>query len=235
MHQTLEVIKSLERTYQPGPHVANHLQGITLVPLIGPSGIGKSTQIQAITELEHDFGRVQSSTDRDPRPGEAPDQYKWLPRGPATYETIHQKIIGGNLVQFAVHPLTSRIYCSESGDYDKPFMMLDALHTAIEPIRRLPFKDMVEISLVITYNHYEERSRKRFSQVSPVEALKRRLEAVDSLVWSLDQGKDMIWVHNSKLTKTAREIIGLAKGEREPNPHNRRIAEQLLRKLRESD
>jgi len=234
MTTKLDLIKEREISYTPGLHVTEELRRVTMVPLIGPFAVGKSVCMAKILEQEPDFGRVQSFTTRSRRNGEAKDEYRFLPQGEPALDWVAEEIKRRNLVQYAVHPTTGNIYGSDLRDYAKPYSMLDALYSAIEGLRRLPFKDMKEITMVAEPDEWIARSKERLGQVSDSEVVKRIRESVSSLEWSLEQGDSISWICNrtNQLPEACQEVVGIARGLVDKNPANRLIGESLLKHVR---
>jgi guanylate kinase len=234
MTTKLDLIKEREPSYTPGLHVTEELRKVTMVPLIGPFAVGKSVCMAKILEQEPDFGRVQSFTTRSRRNGEAEDEYRFLPDGEVTLDWIAEEIKRRDLVQYAVHPTTGNIYGSDLRDYAKPYSMLDALYSAVEGLRRLPFKDMKEITMVAEPNEWVARSKERLGQISTNEANKRLRESILSLEWSLEQGDSISWVCNrtNQLPETCQEVVEIVRGSIEKKSANRVVGEALLERLR---
>lgn len=220
-------LKTLERSYRPSEEVAKKLAGVILVPVIGPTGIGKSTTIDYVLEHFPGFHRSHSSTSRDIRPGESPDQYDFRPHDETTLQEVLTKVRNQALVQYAVHPTTGRVYWSEIDTYDPPYTMIDAMGSAVEALQQIPFKDIAPVSLACRPEAWEIRSPLRAA--APEEFKRRVGEAVIGLEWSLDQ-PDMAWVDSSSRSvgTVAGEIVGVVTGQQQPDPANRRVGEELL-------
>ncbi len=230
----LDEIRTRCTGYMPNKDVLRHLEPITMIPIIGPFAVGKSTVMQTIIEQEVDFGRVQSFTTRPQRSDEADSEYRFLDDSPGTLGTILSDINSGKLVQYAIHPTTSAIYGSDLRDYQKTYTMLDALSDSVPAMKALPFANIIGITLVSSPAEWGIRARSRIQQVGEIEAQKRLNEAIQGLSWSLDQGDKMIWVNNRKgnLSVTCDEIVGIVRGNFTPDPSSRKIGEQLLKRLK---
>lgn len=233
MQQIVDVLREAEEEYVPSGAVCEALSKVTMVPLVGPFAVGKSACMDEVRGIDPGFGRVQSFTTREPRAGEEPSEYRWLKHDPTNLDRILGWVRRGELVQYVIHPTTGNVYGSDLSDFARPYTMLDALSNSIAPLRALPFKDMVEITLVVEPCEWEALSRVRKEQVDKAELEKRLREGVKSLTWSLEQGDDMAWVANQRgaLRKTAEEIIGITKRLREPSQFNREVGERLLRHI----
>lgn len=224
------LIEQEVQTYVPAREVVDKLSGTTIVPIIGPFAVGKTTCIDAV-ESRHDlFGRSQSFTTRDLLPNEAPDTYRFLPNNKATLEGILKSIRLGELVQVAVHPTTKKIYGSDLRDYTNPYTMLDTLSTSMVDIERTGFGDVKPLALVAPELEWQARFRERSARITKSDLAKRLTEATTSLNWSLDPGQDFPWVVNAdnRLNEAARDIVDITLGKKSPDKSNRRV-EELLR------
>lgn len=230
MSEAIEALRAAQAGYEPSQEVSSALSDVTMVPIIGPVAVGKSTTMNAVCILDSEFGRVQSFTTRGIRAGEARDEYRWHDGSEEGLGQIRDAVEAGELVQYVVHPTTDVVYGSDLSDFGEPYAMLDALSTSIPPLRALPFKKMVEITLVADLYMWQLSFKQRRAQVDGAELYKRLQEGRRSLIWSLDQGDDMAWVENhfGKRERAAQDIIAIAKGTGEPDPSARYTGEQLL-------
>ncbi|HVV67347.1 MAG TPA: hypothetical protein VHB72_04785 [Candidatus Saccharimonadales bacterium] len=235
MANTVEALRKSLANYMPSEEVCAELATVTMVPIVGPLAVGKSTCMEMVRALDNDFGRVQSFTTRDRREGEAEDEYRWRGHTQEAVDAIAEEVREGQLVQCVVHPTTGVVYGSDLSDFSHSYTMLDTLSTAVPALRALPFRKMVEMTLVSSPFMWDIGVAARSAQVSEDELEKRIKEGVQSLEWSLEQGGGMAWIKNAfdAPRQTAEEIIGVARGLREPNPANRQAGELLLAHIKE--
>ncbi len=219
--------------YVPGSAVNDALHDVTLVPIVAPTAVGKSTCIQYVIDHWPETSRAdrcRSFTTRPHRDDEPEDQYRYFPHDETSLAYIANQARRNRLVQYAVHPSTGFIYGSEIGDYTAPYMLIDALSSAVTALRLLPVRSLFEISLVCEPDVWLERFRSR--QSHPADARKRLTEGISSLEWSLGQSV-MAWVDNSgEVAVTGAEIIGIVSNNHSPDPSNRKIGERLLATMR---
>ncbi len=230
VRQLTETIGALSTHYQPNEEVAEHIRGITLVPIIGPFAVGKTTCQTAAAELDPAFGAVQSFTTRQRRADEPEEAYHFIEHTPENLRTVVEKMHRRSLVQCTVHPSTGYVYGSEPAGYTHAFATLDTLATAVDDLSTLPFQAIRRIGLVAPQEQWTARIDQR-RRHDPTENLTKRLrEAVQSLTWLLDQGPELPWVvnRNGHHLVAACEIIGLARGRLEPTPANRSYGEIML-------
>ncbi len=225
------LIDKKAETYIPTEEVRAKLAEVTLVPLIGPVAVGKTTTMNFIEANYPSFGQCHGFTTRDLRPGEEPDTYRFLPHNHQTLENILYNMRRGELVQVAVHPTTRKIYGSNLEDYNKPFIMLDALATSIEDIERVGFGAVKPIVLITSTHDWQERLNQRMFNGGKKELADRLAEAMISLEWSLAQGSDIPWVVNADnhINNAAEEVVALTLENKSPDITNRHLGEELLK------
>ena len=213
----------------PGAEVATRLRGITLVSLVGPSAVGKTTLMRLAAELDPDFGRIVSFTTRKRREGEGKDTYKYIPHTSATLSQVLRQVTGRELVQFVVHP-TGHLYGSYSTAYNKPYMMLDTLPSAFGLLSKLPFREIKKVALVADPNEWRERFDEHLPHANRGERAKRLREGVQNIRWSLDQVDQILWLDNSHrpAAEVAQELIELVKGAKQSSSWAMTTGQQLL-------
>ena len=229
-------IASEAENYFPSGEVAEQLGNISLVPIIGPSAVGKTTIIRAATS-ERGFTAIHGFTTRARRPHERPGTYQFLPHDEEGLQGILDSIHSGDsLVQVAVHPQTRHVYGTNIDGYLSRISMIDAMASSMEKLRELPFKDHREIGLVTDPTTWWNRIVKRAEVVGNKETNDRINEATFSLQWLLDQGKSFAWIESipDQVERTTAEVVGFVRGEYEPNPLNRKIGEKLLKSITDS-
>jgi guanylate kinase len=198
----------------------------TLVMLIGPSAIGKSTLMNEVIRQNSDFGRVGGFTTRDPRPNDEPGQYRYLDK-----PEVEHKIAEHTLVQYAIFPTTGQIYGTEIEDYPAKYNLKDILANAVDDFRALPFERIVTISLTAPNEQWQKWFMDRYPAPSD-EANKRLGEATLSIDWSL-RDPETYWLENStgNIQNAARELIDIVL-QQPPitqSPHPRAMLEQIER------
>lgn len=202
-----------EQGYEPSDEVRSVLRQKTMIPVLGPFAIGKSTVMRA-AEAHADFGRVRSFTTRSPRIGEAPDQYTFLPHTTDTLRTLLDDAKNRSLVQLMVHPTTQHVYGTRLEEYgDQKYVMLDVIPKALPGLEALKFGDMQKVELVAEPDVWLPRMRERFQDNDPQDIRNRLAEGVDNLRWALDQGSDIAWINNGNrdARDTAEELTEVAR------------------------
>ncbi len=183
------------------------LENKTLVMIVGPAAIGKSTLMNEVCAQNDDFGRVSGFTTRQPRDNDEPGLYRYL-----SNEQASALIDQPETVQYAIHPTTSAIYGTQHNDYPKPFNLLDTLSNVADELRDLPFERTVIVSLTTDANTWKQWLLERYPHPSG-ERTKRIKEAIISIQWSLAQTSHHYWIVNTpgQLNLNARRLISVVK------------------------
>lgn len=181
------------------------LTGKTLIMLVAPSAMGKSTIMQAATLLDPDFSYVRSFTTRPPRSGE--ETYTFL--NTAQAQSLHAK---GEAITYAIFPTTGYIYGTTAESYQSKYNLLDTLASSVDQYRALQFEKTVTITLTAPI----ERWRTWFLARYPIEtdeAHKRLEEAKLSINWSLNDPETAWLVNDDTPEKVAMRLIAISRGE----------------------
>lgn len=220
-------------TYEPSLDIVSQIDDKVLTALVAPFAMGKSTVMGEITKVDSDFGQEVGFTTRDIRPGEPLNAYRFLPHDEDTLRAILEKAKARQLVQFATHKTTKKIYGSEVDDYKKPFNVVDIMASGMSDLMRVPFKKVVAVSLVAPVDDWHRWRKLREQKLTPEENRNRRVEAVSSLKWSLENDTSWVVNRNGRSLIAALEVIGISRNQIEPSAGNRRLGELLLKAARE--
>ena len=214
--------------YIPSPEVAEQLKEKTLIMIVGPTAVGKSTLMNKVVQLHPDFSRVSGVTTRPPRPNDEKGMYRYI-----TDDQANDMIHARSLVQYAVFPTTGMLYGSEPIDYPGAFNMLDMLSGAVGDTLRLPFKRHIVVSLTAEPDAWLKWADQRF--LAKDDEYRRRMqEAVMSIEWSLDQGPSHAWIVNdpTNIDTSAHHLITTALGGTTNTSSGRYCAQRLLQTIR---
>lgn len=223
-------IEQAVTSYAPGQDVLDALSAVTLVAVIGPSAVGKTTVMNSVVSIDTDFARVNSFTTRPRRPNESSDAYRFLQQNESTLTDILAQIQRQELVQIAVHPTTRHVYGSLASDYPNTYMMLDALPNSIAALQSLPFKALKKVALTTEPSLWTERFLARESTISSDHARKRIEEGIANIAWSLEQGDQIWWLENNNQPahEAATQLIEIAKRGGTPEEQGRPAGAALL-------
>lgn len=175
----------------------------TLVMIVGPAAIGKTTLMNKVVELNDDFAYVRSFTTRRRRENEL-SHYDFISRDEAL--SLQQK---GKTITFFEHPTTGDIYGTTAASFPARYNLLDTLSTTVPSYRQLPFVETTVISLTAQADEWRSWFTARYPLLSN-EANKRLEEAAQSIRWSLSDTTTH-WLLNpvGKTRHTAKQLVEL--------------------------
>ena len=137
VEKRLQAAQQNEKNYQPNGEIAAKLAEKTLVMFVGPVAVGKSFLMNHVAEVAGDFSRVPVFTTRKPREDDEPGMFRYLPHDDAHVSELLNKIESREVVQYAIHPTSGRIYGSEISDHPNTYNMLAMLSGGVEHQRHL--------------------------------------------------------------------------------------------------
>ncbi len=177
----------------------------TIINLVGPSAVGKTSLINEIDSLYPNFSRVISYTTRPPRQGEPLDTYRFIDTSSANIEALKQQS-----VQYDQFPGTDTIYGTEPEDYRNDFNILDTLSSSVETFRNLGFAACKQFIIVTSPSEWQNRIESR--NFHKQQLLTRYDEAINSLTWSINEQNTVKWIYNKSgyLQKAADLIVQLS-------------------------
>lgn len=178
-----------------------NLRDKTLVMLVAPSAMGKSTIVREVLARDERFGRVRSFTTRPPRADDAPEQFFYF-----SHTELEQERAAGKLITELTFPSTGQTYGTIDKSYLGKYCVLETLAHSVEDYRALDFRATVAISLTAPAEVWRQRFVTRYPQPSS-EAEKRLEEAASSIQWSLAQTHDHHWIVNDQSAATAAQKI----------------------------
>jgi guanylate kinase len=223
-------LESRQNDYMPGAAIATQLAEKSLLLIVAPTSMGKSTVIRRVTEIDDRFGIVGSFTTRDPRADENGKQFTYIPHTDAGLEHLFKRIRQQELVQYIIHPTTKHIYGTDISHYPKPYNLLDFIYNSIDGIRKLPFKESPVISIATEPSQWAYWFNQRFPEGNP-ERHKRLDEAIMCFRWLLAQPIPAVhWVVNGEgmLDQAAGEVVRIGLGSHASDLAGRRYAELCL-------
>lgn len=182
----------------------NTLHTKTLIMLVAPSAMGKSTIMNQAVRLDTQFARVRSFTTRRPRANDEPGQYIYLTQDELLKERSHDTVV--TEMTFS----TGQTYGTLCNSYSGQYSLLDTMANSVEEYRSLPFRATKTISLTAHPDQWREWFVDRFPDSDSYDAAKRLEEAVASIEWSLAD-PETLWLVNDDTPETiARNLIDLS-------------------------
>lgn len=210
VQEQLDLVRKLEKTYEPNEDIRRRLAQKVLIPIVGPCAVGKSHVIETLITNYPEFAQVYSLSTRKPRPDDTPATMRHIPWTNRAVQDMCDAIGVGEAVQYVFHPKTDDIYATTIDSYPGTYNLLPALSDSIPGLERLPFRAMPITGLVTTPEAWAEWfDRRVFS--SPSDRAARIAEAALSLQWLIDNPQVAI-ISNvpDKPEQAARAIHALA-------------------------
>jgi guanylate kinase len=182
----------------------------TLVMLVGPTAVGKSTLMNAVVARHPEFKRVTGFTTRDPRPNDEPGQYRYL-----SEQSLGQLVKQNHILQQVTNPANGQIYGTTAEDYPGTYNLKDTLSIAVDAFKRIPFKQHQTFSLTVPVESWRQWLLQRYPDPSD-ERTSRLLEAKSSIEWSLGQTSAHQWVvnHQGSIDAVADRLARLVRSPR---------------------
>ena len=203
----------------------NNLADTTLIMLVAPSAMGKSTIVSEVCQRDERFGRVRSFTTRSSRPDDKPEQFFYF----TPQELGHQRA-AGEIVTEVTFPTTGQTYGTIRDSFSHQYCLLETLAHSVDTYRALPFKRTVTISITSPANLWQQRFRERYPARTD-DAVKRLDEAQLSIKWSLAQTHNHHWVINNRPPEAiADTLIGIAL-DKQPGDNGRADAAACLARI----
>lgn len=191
-------LRSNQQAYLPSNDIRQQIAKKTLIMVVGPSAIGKSTTMNNVIVKDSRFDRVSGFTSRDARPDDEPGMYRYITDN--NHERMQQLITDRQLVQYAVSPVKDVVYGTELSDYPGHYNLQDTLYSAVDNYRKVGFGSYKVVGLVADPLDWKRWFQNRFTQDDQPEALSRLTEAHQSLSWLLTQhASSVYWVKNREM------------------------------------
>jgi guanylate kinase len=194
----------LKQNYKPNFDVSKHISQLTLLMVIGPSGVGKSTVMKQLgyTYVPSDTTRLKTESEID--------GVDYIFR--QDYDQLFKEIQDGQFVQFVVGP-AGEFYGTKDSSYP-PFgiAMMAVVAKEIENFRSLGFGQT--ISAFITPQSFDEWM-KRFDSYRSLTSGKREhrlIEGGQSLGMSLSDDQTH-FILNDQVADAVQQIQSLVAGK----------------------
>jgi guanylate kinase len=183
-----------------------NLATTTLIMLVAPSAIGKSTIMNCLIAMDSRFSRVRSFTTRAPRPNDELGHYIYLTR-----EELADKVASDEVVSQTTYPTTGEIYGTLHESYRSDICILDTLANSVAEYRALPFQQTITISATTTPEQWRQQLIARYPKSSP-ERHRRLDEARLSIEWSLADTATHWLINNGSIEDAAAAVITIING-----------------------
>jgi guanylate kinase len=216
----LKQLPELVKNYKPAPDVVSRINNLSLLMVVGPSGVGKTSLINKLG-LKYIVG----DNTRAPRPDEQEKVDYYFRQD---YDRITEEIKNGRFVQVAVDS-GGDLKATRDNAYPGSGVAVMAVVADVIPVfRKLGFKKT--ISIFVTPPSYEEWMQRLNAHDLSAEQQTRRLsEAARSLEFALND-QEMHFVLNDTLENAAAQTKNILAGkiDTEREDKARAISQSLL-------
>lgn len=221
--QFVDILPALAEDYRPSPDALRKISSLTLLIVVGPTGVGKTTLIE-----RSGFSFVPTDTTRDSRPAEKQGIDMHFTKD---YDQVISDIKGRRFVQIAVGA-SGDLYATREGSYpDSGVAIMPIMADTVPVFRKLGFKNTIT-AFIAPPSHEEWMDRIRKSGLSERDLQDRLPEARRSFQFALtDEQTDFIL--NDKIEAALKQLRNLALGEtnRIRGQRARIAAEAILNRL----
>jgi hypothetical protein len=203
--------------YSSNDSVRASLANKTLIGVIAPTAVGKSTLISETIRLCSDRGidaaEVGSITTRPRRSGSDPQNYLTASEG-ITHENLTARIENQELVNWVASP-TGDIYATDVASYPGTFNFLPIIPEALPMIQRAGFRTVKLVYVTVSAALWSKQIGERTSDPKFIGRLD---EAISSLEFALSHLEQFHIVHNeyvtddeqSKPSRAAEQLLAIA-------------------------
>ncbi|HUC87862.1 MAG TPA: hypothetical protein VMR95_01810 [Candidatus Binatia bacterium] len=194
--------------YRPNPKTLAAIARITLVTVIGPAGVGKTTLMEQAARTDKDIHLVLSDTSRLARPGEANGVSYFFRSREEMFELLNQRAF----VQIA--PIVSGdLYGSSPASFGEPgkIAMMAVWSEAMFQFRTLPFHALHPI-FIVPPDFKEWQRRLEVREFSPAVLNNRLAEAKRSFEFALSDDH-LNFIINDDLKLALDNFLKLAHGQ----------------------
>ncbi len=178
----------------------------TLYVVTGPSGAGKDSVIEAVTEAGLEFGTVTTTSTRPMRPGEAEGKpYYFL-----TAEEFKAKLDAGEMIEWA--EVYGNYYGSTKEEVESVRGKNDVVIIKVDPQGARTFKEMVPdaVTIFIQPPNFEALEQRLVNRASDApEVIEQRLETAKDELRDLSIWDHLIVNEEGKLDAAAQELIAI--------------------------
>jgi guanylate kinase len=199
----LKQLPELVKNYKPASDVLSHINNLSLLMVVGPSGVGKTSLINRL-----DRKYIIADNTRSPRPDEKEGVDYYFRQD---YDQIVEQMKNGRFVQVAVDS-GGDLKATRDMAYPESGTAVMAVVADVIPIfRNLGFKET--ISVFVTPPSYEEwMQRLNAHDLSSEQQMLRLSEAARSLEFALGD-KEMHFILNDDLESAVEQIKNILNGQ----------------------
>jgi guanylate kinase len=210
-----------QKRYRPNAEVKKKLAAYSILLVTAPTGLGKSTVIEKMLQLDSSLSEVGTNTTRQGRPGIDPPNY----RADQLFADLLSQIEQGEITQYTIHSGTHHIYAATLDSYPTKRLVLPTLTTAIEQIDGVGFGEVIKVGLLAPGNEWQDRLVERRSDASFPARLKEARECVRWLKKQLSQGLHFVANSDGQADIAAQTMLNIFDNKNEQLPTLLELAE----------
>ena len=224
-------IQKVADSYEPNEDVKAALAEKKVLGVFGPFGVGKSTLMLKLQEIDADCSYVLGFTTRPKRHDEIEGTYKFVDHDEESLQKLLTQAQNGEFVQLTVHPSTGYVYGSDIDSYSSLLNVLDILTTSVHVFEQLPYKSFQKVYLTAPLDDWIGRIGEREDELSSDEVAKRWAEAKLSLDWAAEHESELSWVSNANgdTREAAEKMSQIGHGEHVVDEHSPAEFAQMLK------
>lgn len=200
--ELLAQLPELVKNYQPSSSVASQIKNVSLLIVVGASGVGKSTLIKKLS-----IPFVPSDTTRNPRSGEEDGRDLYFL---SNYDKLVEDIKTGQFVQVAIGP-AGDFYATKAASYPvQGIAVLPVVADVVPVFRQLGFKNTVTVFITPpTYDEWMRRMSEHGIEQSQLDG--RLAEALRSFNFALNDSQTH-FILNDEVDKAVFQLSELVQG-----------------------
>lgn len=201
-------LRELTLHYKPDPETIRQLKDITLIALVGPSAVGKTTIIEYLTKEDPKIHRVLVDTSREPRTSETQGvDYDFRKKSDMIADM--QK---GRYAQI-LYSFNGELYGTRPTAYGNSGFAVMSIRASVVPVfRSLPFKK-VKIICIIPPDYETWQQRMQAHDFRPNQMGERLREAKESLSFAYNDHETQLLM-NDDLNFACKMCMDLVKDKR---------------------
>ena len=185
-------LKDEEPSYEPSSAVKRQMGEKSLIALIGPSAVGKSTIAREIIRLGgSDFSEAYSSVTRARR-ADDPEGYQTASEG-FTVERAVQLIEHQAVTNYSIHP-SGAIYATLPENFPATYNLLPLLPSSLSAMKKAGFYAVHAVYVTTSAEALKAQLADRASDASFVARLH---EGATSLEWGIAHQDELSFVENT--------------------------------------
>lgn len=196
----IQKARELEPEYAPSDDVKAQLSGLTLVAIIGPTGVGKSTIIEksGIPYVKSDMTRALRPEEKD---GVDINQR-------SDYDKLWEELCAGEFAQYLIAH-TNEFYGTKASSYPKDgACIMPIVTTALAAFEALGFGKIIKVYIVPpSFEEWQDRIKKH----GATDLEGRMIEARESLGNAL-AADDYIFLMNDDITAAMEDLHNIVNG-----------------------